>query len=292
MGEKKNPNRIPAANADAWRSWAMPVIDDDGSVVNAHKKTQKQEEQSEESIEDVEVEELPQGGLTADELEAIVREAELEGFAKGREEGFKKGYDDGFDSGEHKGALEMRQQLVAEQQAFQALAEALLQPIDEQDERLEKLLLETVTRLTRAVVERELTTQPADIVTLVKSAVKALPAGSDHLSVYLNPQDAEKVEQYAQEHQLDWSFHRDSELAQGGVKVATRDSFVDCSVERRLDEVIERFLSQQEVDEHTSDEQLLAANTGSDPIAPDISGEEPEPPTDTSQPSDDQEPEL
>lgn len=258
MGEKKAPNRIPAADADAWRSWAMPVIDDDGSVVNAHKKAQKKEEPSQESIEDVEVEEIPQGGLTAEELETIVREAELEGFANGREEGFKKGYDDGFESGQQKGALEMRQQLVAEQQTFQGLAEALLNPIDEQDERLEKLLLETISRLTRAVVERELTTAPTDMVALVKSAVKALPAGSEHLTVYLNPEDAEKVEQYADEHNLNWAFQKDTELAAGGVKVATRDSFVDCSVERRLEEVIQRFMSQQEVDEHTSDEELLA----------------------------------
>ncbi|WP_020209468.1 flagellar assembly protein FliH [Gilvimarinus chinensis] len=264
MSEKKAPNRIPAADAEAWQSWAMPAIDDDGKVINAHQKHQKQDVEQEESIEDVEVEELPQGGLTADELEAIVREAELEGFAKGREEGFKKGYDDGFESGQHKGSLEMRQQLVAEQQTFQGLAEALFNPIGEQDERLETLILETICRLSRAVVQRELTTQPNDIVKLVKSAVQALPAGRDHLTVYLNPQDADQIEQYAQEHNLDWTFHADAELAAGGAKVVTRDSVVDCSLERRLEEVIDRFLSQQEVDEQTSDEQLFAARGAAD----------------------------
>ncbi|MDO3382594.1 flagellar assembly protein FliH [Gilvimarinus algae] len=256
MGEKANPNRIPAESADHWRSWAMPVIGDDGSVVSADKNKGRQ---ADESIEDVELDNLPSGGMTAEQLAEIVGQAEQEGFAKGREDGFKTGYDEGYLSGQQQGALDMRQQLVAEQKTFQSLVEAFSRPLNDQDEKLEKLLLNMVGRMTRAVVMRELTTDSGDILALVRQSIAALPAGSEVMTVHLNPEDLAVVEAYSKDHSLDWHFHPDPDLTPGGVKVSTRDSHVDYSVERRLEEVIERFLSQQEVDEKTSDEALLAS---------------------------------
>ncbi|MBU2887236.1 flagellar assembly protein FliH [Gilvimarinus agarilyticus] len=255
---KTNPNRIPAADGDTWQSWTMPVIGDDGQVLSAEKR--QAEDENVESIEDVEVEANEQSKpLTAEQLADIVKQAENEGFTEGREEGLKNGYDEGFKSGQQQGLLEMRQQLTAEQKTFQSLASNLLEPIDRQDDLLESMLLTTLERLTRAVVARELTTDSGDMVALVRQAVAALPGGREQISVHLNPDDLSVVETYCQEHALDWHFQAAPDIAAGGVKVVTTDSTVDHTIERRLDDIIESFLSQHNVDENTSDEQLLSS---------------------------------
>lgn len=212
---KANPNRIPAAEGQAWEPWTMPVIGDDEQVLSVQKSSQ--EESASESIEDVDLEAAhPQQALTAEQLAEIVREAEQEGFAKGHEEGLKQGYDEGFKSGQQQGLLEMRQQLTAEQKTFQSLAAGLFDPIEQQDELLEAMLLATIERLTRAVVLKELTTDRGDLIALVRQAVAALPRGRDRITVYLNPEDLSLVETYCQEHALDWVFHADPDVGVRG----------------------------------------------------------------------------
>lgn len=254
--KKKNTNRIPSSNSDQWTSWTLPVIGDDGQVLSADKRTAR----SHESIEDVELDHLPgDRALTAEQLAQIVSDAEKEGFATGKDEGFKLGYDDGFKSGQQQGALEMRQQLLAEQKTFQGIAQSLLEPVSQQDDMLESLLLTSIQRLAKAVVMRELTVNSGDILALTREAIAALPAGREHLTVHLNPDDLLLVEAYCKEHALEWKFHPDPDMTVGGVKVETANSTVDFSIERRLTEVLERFVTQQQLDETTSDEQLLAA---------------------------------
>ena len=102
--------------------------------------------------------------------------------------------------------MEMRAQLVAEQQRFHTLANALLDPINAQDTDIEHLLLDVICTLTQSVVERELLTDSSHIVSLVKNAVDALPIGSKNIRVCLNPDDLAAVETYVAEQQLAWSF--------------------------------------------------------------------------------------
>lgn len=253
---KAKPNRIPAAEGQAWEPWTMPVIGDDEQVLSVQKTSQ----QDSESIEEVDLQpDHPSQALTAEQLAEIVQEAEKEGFAKGCEEGLKQGYDEGFKSGQQQGLLEMRQQLTAEQKTFQSLAASLFEPIEQQDELLEAMLLATIERLTRAVVMKELATDRGDLIALVRQAVAALPRGRERIAVHLNPEDLPLVETYCQEHGLDWSFHPDPDVGTGGVKVVTDDSTVDFTVERRLEDIIDSFLNQQNVDENTPDDTLVQA---------------------------------
>ncbi|MDO3385060.1 flagellar assembly protein FliH [Gilvimarinus sp. SDUM040013] len=255
---KANPNRIPASQSETWESWTMPVIGDDGQVLNAQRRQALEGEA--ESIEEVDVDALAHmQSLTAEQLADIVKNAEEEGFAQGHAEGVKTGYDEGFKSGQQQGLLEMRQQLIAEQKTFQSIATSLFEPIEQQDDLLESLLLTSIERLARAVVMKELTTDRGDIVALVRKAVASLPTGREKITVHLNPDDLAIVQRYCEEHALEWRFHANPDIAAGGVKVITSDSTVDCSVERRLDEIIAAFKTQQNVDEVTANEDLVAA---------------------------------
>lgn len=262
MTDKKHLNRIPAAEAGRWQSWALPDVDNASRVASNEKLARdKGGKRKGESVEDVDIADVQNfSGMTAEQLHDIVQSAEKEGFDKGYQDGLQQGRDEGYKAGQQQGLSEMRSQLMADQKRFNDLAKALLSPVEEQDQRLEDLLLTMVERLSQAVVRRELVTDPADIRALVRHAVSVLPSGPDKLRIFLNPEDLERVESYTRE-QPGWHFIADPEMATGGVRVETDDSVVNDSVERRLQEVIERFLQQQDSDEASTDESLFGSDS-------------------------------
>lgn len=250
MTTKKLANRIPAEELENYQPWVLPPIhgERDSALPTAQREARQREEDAAkrkgEKIEDVDYE-GGRAGLSAEEMQRIVDEAETEG----REQGYKAGYDqglaEGYDAGEKKGLEEMRQKLVAERQRFQHMIQALREPLAEQEDALEQWILDTVCVLTRSLVQRELLTDSSHILEQVKAAVAALPAGAEHLRIHLNPDDLVLVEAYAEEHQLDWKFHADDQLLPGGCRVETRESQVDFSVEHRLAQQLEAFINRQ-----------------------------------------------
>lgn len=250
MTTKKLANRIPAEDLEAYTTWVLPPIHgkEDRVLPSAGREAQQQaEEQARrkgEKVEDVDYE-GKNAGLSAEELQRIVDEAEKEGRERGYEAGFEQGRAEGYEAGETQGEEAMRQTLVAEQQRFQHLVQSLREPIEAQDEALETLLLDTVCAITQSVVKRELLTDSSHILEQVRAAIEALPAGAQNLQIYLNPDDLALVETYAEEQQLDWQFHSDEALLPGGCRVHTRESQVDFSVEHRLAQQLEAFVNRQ-----------------------------------------------
>lgn len=274
MSETNLPNRIAAEDVDNATAWVLPPISDHGRVLSSAEKEARERRErlmrrEQETIETVEIvaEEPPQVGMTAEEMQAIFDEAEKEGFEQGHKEGYAKGNSEGYDAGRQQGLMEMRAQLVAEQQRFQKLANALLEPINAQDDDIEHLLLDVICTLTQSVVQRELLTDSSHIITLVKSAIDALPIGSKNIRVCLNPDDLAEVETYAAEQQLAWKFFGDSELLPGGCRIETPDSRVDFSVSTRLQTVLEQFVTKQLAsgDEEQEDESAFGGGQHSAP---------------------------
>jgi flagellar assembly protein FliH len=260
MTDKQQPNRIAAEDVAEYRAWRLPVINDNGTVMpsaekEARERKTKALQREGESIEDVNIAPTsPKKGMTAQEMQEIIEAAEKDGFAQGHKDGFDKGMAEGYEAGQQKGLMEMRQQMVAEQQRFQKLAQALLQPLAEQDDDIERLLVKAICTLTESVVQRELMMDSSQIVTLVKAAVNALPVGSKNLRVCLNPDDLAAVETYAEEQQLDWQFVGDNQLAPGGCRIETIESRVDFSVEKRLQNLLKQFVNKQLASNNDDDE--------------------------------------
>jgi flagellar assembly protein FliH len=253
MSDNSLLNRIPAEVVENATTWVIPPITEHGKILSSAEKEARERRErllrrEKETIETVEIPEPeapPQLGMTAEEMQAIFDTAEKDGFEQGHKEGFTKGNAEGYEAGRQQGLMEMRAQLVAEQQRFQKLANALLEPISAQDTDVEHLLLDVICTLTQSVVQRELLTDSSHIVGLVRSAVDALPIGSKNIRVCLNPDDLAAVETYAVEQQLAWSFFGDGELLPGGCRIETPESRVDFSVSSRLQTVLEQFISKQ-----------------------------------------------
>lgn len=253
MSDNNLQNRIPAEAVESATTWVIPPITEHGKILSSVEKEARERRErllrrEKETIETVEIpepEETPQMGMTAEEMQAIFDTAEKDGFEQGHKAGFDKGNAEGYEAGRQQGLMEMRAQLVAEQQRFQALANALLDPIDAQDGEVEHLLLDVICTLTQSVVQRELLTDSSHIVSLVKEAVDALPIGNKNIRVCLNPDDLAAVETYAEEQQLTWTFFGDADLLPGGCRIETPESRVDFSVSARLQTVLEQFISKQ-----------------------------------------------
>lgn len=253
MSDNSLQNRIPAEVVENATTWAIPPLIEHGQILSSIEKEARERRErllrrEKETIETVEIPEPevpPQLGMTAEEMQAIFDTAEKDGFEQGQKEGFSKGNAEGYEAGRQQGLMEMRAQLVTEQQRFHKLANALLDPINAQDTEVEHLLLDVICTLTQSVVQRELLTDSSHIVTLVKSAVDVLPIGSKNIRVCLNPDDLAAVESYAADQQLAWSFFGDSELLPGGCRIETPESRVDFSVSSRLQTVLEQFISKQ-----------------------------------------------
>ena len=250
MTTKKLSNRIPAEDLEDYQPWVLPPIhgEDDRVLPSTQREARKQREEDDrrqqEKIEDVDYQ-GGHSGMSAEEMQRIVDEAEQAGREQGYQAGFEQGRAEGYDVGEKKGWEEMRQKLAAEQQRFQHLVQALRDPLADQEVALEQWLLDTVCVLTRSLVSRELLTDSGMILDQVRAAVSALPAGAEHMRIYLNADDLALVEAFAEEHQLDWQFHTDNALLPGGCRVETEESRVDFSVEHRLSQQLEAFVHRQ-----------------------------------------------
>lgn len=253
MSDSILPNRIPAEAVDQATTWILPPVSDNGRVLSSAEKEARERRErllrrEQEKIETVEMpvqEQVPQVGMTAEEMQAIFDAAEKDGFEQGHKEGFAKGTTEGYEAGRQQGLKEMRAQLVTEQQRFQALANALLDPIHAQDDDLEQMLLDIICTLTQSVVQREVQTDSSQILALVRNAIAALPVGSKNIRVCLNPDDLAAIETYAAEQQLDWKFFADEELLPGGCRIETPESRVNFSVSSRLQTLLEQFLTRQ-----------------------------------------------
>lgn len=250
MTTKSLPGRIAAEDLGEVTSWMLPPVDDTGRVLSSAEKEarvrrEKLLRNGKEKIETVEIPEQQKTGMTAQELQEIFDAAEKDGFTQGHTEGFEKGKSEGYEAGRQQGLMEMRAHLTLEQQRFQSLANALINPLTAQDNDIEHMLLDVICSLTQSVIQRELLTDSSHILELVKTAVDALPVGSKNIRISLNPDDLVVVETYANEQQLDWKFFGDTQLQLGGCKVETPESRVDFSVSQRLQTVLEQFLTGQ-----------------------------------------------
>lgn len=238
MSEKNDSDLIRANQAPAFSLWDLPSFDLEGHhVPRQQQKTEAQEEPEPEPEIEAPPKEPEIKPFTVEELEQIRAEAYNEGFATGER--------DGFHSGQLKVQQEAKTRVDARVAELDAIMTHLMEPIREQDERIEDMLLELVETMVRQVVQRELTTDSSHIQHVLRSALKALPMGAEHIRIYLNPADFETVKAIRERHEESWRLLEDDQLLPGGCRIEAEHSQVDASRETRLQMVIEQLHEQR-----------------------------------------------
>jgi flagellar assembly protein FliH len=184
--------------------------------------------------------------ITAEQLQAITDAAEKEGYDAGYQQGLAQGLEqgqaEGNTAGHAEGLRQGKQSIVEQCERLTHIVDALFIPLETEHKQLEHLLVDMVTTLARAVVQRELQADSTHITTLVDAALNVLPATADKFALYLNSQDVTLVEQHLHSIDKQFTYHIDDNLLPGGCRLETRHSVVDYSVETRLQQVIDDFL--------------------------------------------------
>lgn len=168
--------------------------------------------------------------------QAVREEARAEGLAAAREE------------------IQQRcAHLEAQAQRLGQALDLLARPLARLDGELEQQLAELALAIARQVVRRELRTDPAQVIAVVRDTVALLPASAREVRVMLHPDDAAVVREklVTREAQLAWTLVEDPMLARGDCRVRSETAQIDARVENRLNAAIAAVLGDERAQERT-----------------------------------------
>jgi flagellar assembly protein FliH len=177
-------------------------------------------------------------GKTVAEIEEVERRAYEEAFASGREAGLATA------RAETQQALN---KLHAQVARFEAAMNTLGEPLAQINEEVEQQLLSLAMTIARQLVRRELKTDPAQVIAIIRETVSLLPAAARDVRVHLHPDDAAVVRERLAATTSDraWSIVEDPVMTRGGCKVTTDTALIDARLETRLNEVITLMLGDE-----------------------------------------------
>ncbi len=177
---------------------------------------------------------------TAEELETIRKAAYSEGFNVGKKQGHKAGYDKGIKDGQ--------QEMDATMARLKQVMQALYEPIHQQDEALESILLDSVIAICRLILKRELKIDSSQIMTILKSAIDTLGVGYKNLKIHLHPRDAQLIEEKLKtfsDYNEAWRIIEHATLSPGGCIVETETSLLNATVDQRVKQVVQQIYDQE-----------------------------------------------
>ena len=239
------------------KAFEMPFVGEERpkfkSETNAFNKTSDWKWEPPEEEEEI----LPP---TAEEIEAIRKAAYEEGFLQGIEEGQIKGHEEGFAKGQEEGqklgyeqglseGLQEGREIIQQQTAtWEGLNASLQAPLTLVEGQLEKELTQLSMSLARAVIRTEIQTNENVIFEALKSGLKVLPVRENHYQIQLNPEDITLVKQHFSEAEIqqhNWILVESVGQERGGCEITTESNAVDVSIERRVRDVLDKFIMEQ-----------------------------------------------
>ncbi|WP_136482478.1 flagellar assembly protein FliH [Vibrio sp. H11] len=194
--------------------------------------------------------------LTEQDIELIKQAAYQEGLEQGKAEGYQQGFEQGKEAGYNVGheeglvagqaeGIEAGQAVIEEHvNTFIGLANQFAQPLELMNAQVEKQLVDMVLTLVKEVVHVEAQTNPQVILDTVKGSVEALPVSGHAITLKLNPQDCEIIEQAYGEQQLqlrNWTLVSEPALNRGDVQIEAGESSVNYRMEERIRSVLQSF---------------------------------------------------
>lgn len=169
---------------------------------------------------------------TAEELEALHRQAYDEGYQQGMAEGHAAGL--------VRGDAEIRVAVAGLENIVRQLAE----PLERVDEAVIDAVGDLAVLIARHLVRRELKTNPGEIVGVVRETMRHLPIAPRAARIRLHPEDVELVQHAFAlgDDTKSWRLEPDPLVTRGGCVVETDTSRIDASVESRLAAIASRML--------------------------------------------------
>lgn len=174
--------------------------------------------------------------LTAEQIEAIQKQAYQEGFAQGRTEGLEAG----------------QKEINAQVQRLEQIMLSLSEPLNTVDEQVEQELLALSMAVARQLVRREIEQDPEQVIAVVREAMGELPSRARNVRIHLHPEDAALVrEAFATEEEetAPWKVIEDITQTRGGCRIESDTSRIDATVEKRLNNIIVELMGGTRADD-------------------------------------------
>lgn len=149
-------------------------------------------------------------------------------------------------------------QLKARVTRLDAILKLLAKPLEELDAEVERQLTLLAVTVGKQILRRELKTDPAQIVAVIRESVARLPASAREIRVQLHPEDAAVVREHLAEPTADraWSIVEDPALSRGGCLVRTENSQIDARFDSRLNAIVAAALGDERTPDRTASEPL------------------------------------
>lgn len=167
---------------------------------------------------------------TAEEIEKIEEAA--------YQEGLKAGFDEGLKKAQH--------EITVRCENLDKILKFLNRPLDDLDEIVTEQLFHLSMAVTGQIIRRELHTEPGQIVAVVREAMASLPIAERKVNIYLHPEDVALVSEALSLNHDDesqpWQLIDDPLLSRGGCRLQAGQSYIDASVETRLNRIIASLL--------------------------------------------------
>ena len=151
------------------------------------------------------------------------------------------GYDEGYAQGRAEALAAGQQELQSQVTVLQGLMQKLAEPFVELDAAVETELLSLATIVAEQVIRRELSTDPAIVLSIIRESVALLPVSSRKVSLQLHPADAQLVREHlsAPVDEGHWQIIEDAACPRGGCVVTTGHARIDASVEQQIARIAE-----------------------------------------------------
>ena len=153
-------------------------------------------------------------------------------------------YEEGFAQGQADGLKAARRSLNDLATRMESILNALQQPLAAADEQVIEKISSLAISLTKRLVRRELRTDPAEVVGVVREALAVLPVGLRDIRLHLHPEDAKLVSEMLvpAKGEAAWHIVEDPVITRGGCRISSPTSQVDATLQTRLARVINTML--------------------------------------------------
>ncbi len=130
---------------------------------------------------------------------------------------------------------------------LETVLQTLSRPLAQLDDTVHAQIAMLATALARALLRRELRTEPTQIIGIVRDTVGLLPASARGVRVLLHPEDATLVRERLSTAgpEQAWSIVDDPVLSRGDCRVHTDFAQIDARVDTRLNEALSLMLGDE-----------------------------------------------
>jgi len=165
-----------------------------------------------------------------------------------------RGYEAGMAAAraELAGQIEALQSRVAR---LDSILKLLSRPLAELDAEVEQQLTLLAVTVGKQILRRELKTDPAQIIAVIRESVARLPAAARDIRVQLHPEDAAVVRENlaAPGAERVWTIVEDPSLSRGGCLVRTDVSQLDARFDSRLNAIVSAALGDERAPERVGE---------------------------------------